>query len=350
MICAATRIHVGDMSKPPDMSKLGAFAAGIAPAVSRIAIAVGVPGVPESEAAARLAGMVEAAQREAAGAGVPVDVVPVQPWGKFVPALNMLAAHAARSGCDYVLFASVEAVPSASTVEALARQVVNDDSALVAGAALQGHDFSQGEREISGVTVPWNTLALWRLATLNLVGFVLVADGLFDGVDGGVEEAATIECIHRIAPGRATAYLVQLDDVTWETSFDDPKRQESVLRRHLSEPFRAGGTSAKWLPRYDASRWRASQRGSHRRREQKSTSRLYSAASCVTFLAQTTRPSRPSAFRRARDGPARRPCRPYVVFAGRRRGRGAASARSTRAIAVALVELLNFLTLKCGKL
>lgn len=42
---------------------------------------------------------------------------------------------------------------------------------LVVGAALTGHDFREGEAvELTGVTTPWNTLALWDVAKLARLG------------------------------------------------------------------------------------------------------------------------------------------------------------------------------------
>lgn len=123
-----------------------------------------------------------------------------------------------------VLFASVETAPVPSVVAAL--EEVLEGGGLVAGAALPGHDFRIGERELSGITSPWNTLALWRVRSLALVGFPLVAEGVFSGAEGGVEEVAAIECLYRIKPNHAQAFLVRLPDVDWHTTFDDPKRAE----------------------------------------------------------------------------------------------------------------------------
>ena len=110
-----------------------------------------------------------------------VDIIPVDPWGAFTPALNALAAHASKQGCGLALFASVETTFSSETVAALRAQLVTHD-ALVVGAALPGHDFQEGRRPLGGRTAPWNTLALWRLDRLCLVGFPLVADGVHAGV------------------------------------------------------------------------------------------------------------------------------------------------------------------------
>ena len=42
---------------------------------------------------------------------------------------------------------------------------------LVVGAALTGHAFEQGQTvELTGVTTPWNTLALWDVSKLAKLG------------------------------------------------------------------------------------------------------------------------------------------------------------------------------------
>lgn len=106
------------------------------------------------------------------------------------------------------------------------RDVLQTEDGLVAGAALPGHDFREGMHELTGISSPWNTLALWRVQSLALIGFPLVADGIFPGAEGGVEEVSAIECFHRVLPHKAKAFLVRLPDVAWQTTFDDPKRTE----------------------------------------------------------------------------------------------------------------------------
>ncbi|KAJ1457384.1 hypothetical protein M885DRAFT_515515 [Pelagophyceae sp. CCMP2097] len=220
-VLAATRLHIGDMSKAPDFTAISAFVSRFGEFVDGVAVAVGVPGAPEETALAELQALADNV-REAAPAAT---VIPVTPWGAFTPALNALVDHAARNGYDYILFASVETACTASTISALQSHLDADAQVFVAGAALPGHAFSLGEAELSGVTCPWNTLALWRVSTLSLVGFPLVAEGLHAGVSGGVEEVSAIEAVRRVLrPGVARALLVAVPGVEWETSFDDEKR------------------------------------------------------------------------------------------------------------------------------
>lgn len=51
----------------------------------------------------------------------------------------------------------------------LASRLGPDD--LVVGAALAGHAFRAGETlELTGVTTPWNTLAVWDVPKLSKLG------------------------------------------------------------------------------------------------------------------------------------------------------------------------------------
>lgn len=63
-----------------------------------------------------------------------------------------------------------------------------DADTLVAGWAMEGHRFVEGEQRLDGRTTPWNTLALWDTHKLGLLGFPLIGDGVGDDRQiGGVE-------------------------------------------------------------------------------------------------------------------------------------------------------------------
>ena len=173
------------------------------------------------------------------------DVVPVAPWGRFVPALNALVSWAATApvpdgGASRIMFASAETSVTPSSVQILLDHV-DDDHTLVAGCALPGHDYREGGGEVplTGRTTPWNTCAVWNLRKLATTGFPLVAEGLHaqeDGTPGpgGVEEASTIAILQRTLPrGTAVAKLVKVPGVKWEVDWDDEERRrwhESKMR------------------------------------------------------------------------------------------------------------------------
>ena len=224
----------------PDLSKTLAFIREVQ-AHACVAVVMVAVGVPESiknsdsvsmESLPTLVMKLRGAVYEASDITVSVEVVPVAPWGKFVPALNALVSRSV--GYDFILFASVEVKLSSKAMKGLLDVMVRFPEALVAGAALPGHDFQKGsEVPVSGMTAPWNTLALWRMSHLGLMGFPLVAEGLY--ADGGVEEVSAIEALRRVAPQKSKAFLIKLSDVNWQTTFDDPKRQEWHTRKMASK-------------------------------------------------------------------------------------------------------------------
>jgi hypothetical protein len=113
----------------------------------------------------------------------PLQVVPVTPWGKFVPALNALVRYAAVE-CHAQLILFVSAETEAPSITPLLDNM--DNSTLVVGALLEGHQFDDTAERVAlnGRTTPWNTLALWNLEKLALTGFPLVSDGLHQSEDG----------------------------------------------------------------------------------------------------------------------------------------------------------------------
>ena len=188
-----------------------------------------------------------------------IVVLPVTPWGRFVPALNAIVSHCADAGVRRLLVASAEVRLSRGGMDALVAKF--DDhgdeggcETLVVGAALRGHDYRGGcggghdeagvEVALTGRTTPWNTCALWDVPKLSLTGFLLVSEGLHppEGA-AGVEEVATIAVLQRIlSPRRARAKLVALSGnmVSWEEDFDnDAGRREWHEKKMESKVSRA---------------------------------------------------------------------------------------------------------------
>jgi len=189
----ATRLHLGNASAPPDSMKLKKtvknflqFCANCkASNVSQAAIAV--------DSTPRVQGYdyVQAVKSAAHDASISMEephpalqVIPVTPWGKFVPALNALIRYASvECKAQLILFVSAETEASASSVSMLVNEV--DSSTLVAGAVLPGHDYHRGEKvPLNGRNTPWNTLAVWNLPNLALNGFPMVSDGVHLNQDG----------------------------------------------------------------------------------------------------------------------------------------------------------------------
>jgi hypothetical protein len=204
------------------------------------------------------------------GVVVPIRVLPMTPWGRFVPALNAIAAHCADAGVRHLLVASAEVQLVRGAMDVLVSRLDDDDNdvggeTLVVGAALRGHDYRGGgcgggaaavvgaEVELTGCTAPWNTCALWVVPKLALMGFLLVSEGLHpeesndDGGGGtgtlhsaaGVEEVLTIAVMQRIlSPRRARAKLVALPRmVSWEEDFGNDAGRKEWHKRKMESKF-----------------------------------------------------------------------------------------------------------------
>ncbi len=280
----ATRIHLGKQSTPPPQDKLNknvlTFLQTASSARARKAVIAVDP--EEKIQGYDLVSSIETALTEAKkeiGGNDNVNdcdctILSVTPWGSFVPALNALTSWACKNqeisndqnGKSCIVFLSAETSLTRETVHAL-NQHMTDDT-LVVGAALPGHDFYGKsdddtigtEVDLNGRTCPWNTLAMWDLNKLALIGFPLCADGLHtleDGtsVAGGIEEFATILLHQRVSPcgeGNSKAKLVKVAGVAWEQTFDDNERRKWHENKMKSKKSRAevhrtllGGGSAK---------------------------------------------------------------------------------------------------------
>ncbi|CAN0330174.1 unnamed protein product, partial [Ectocarpus fasciculatus] len=208
-LCVCTRVHQNNADRPVDLAKVREFLDTALLYADSIAIAVGPPPPPPppptdehgTTTAASAAGGTDStspllqsitlvareAEREASpdrgvesvgeeggnGAAGVVTVFEVTPWGKFTPALNALLGFAARDGAELVMFQSLETTVGKDAVSGMEAHMGPGD--LVVGAALTGHAFQGGGTtvELTGVTTPWNTLALWdvtKLAKLGCVG------------------------------------------------------------------------------------------------------------------------------------------------------------------------------------
>ena len=176
-----------------------------------------------------------------------LTVLPVTPWGKFVPALNALVQYAAsQTDCGKILFCSAETTATTGAVSSL--QAALQADTLVAGALLPGHDykdFTTSPQSLNGRTSPWNTLALWDLRKLALTGFLLVSDGLLtdDATDPsyGIEEvAATALLQNLLGPDETKSKLVKVPGIEWDVgNFDDPERAAWQAEKMKSKGSRA---------------------------------------------------------------------------------------------------------------
>jgi hypothetical protein len=255
----ATRLHLGNAAAPPDTAKLERTVAGFAEfcAASNGIPVIAVDATPKMEHYDHVQAVQEACEKyydnnlinnnSNNSTTKTITVLPVTPWGKFVPALNALIAHAititatSPPGTAYILFVSAETRAPRTCIEHLCREASADDT-LVAGALLAGHDYhdhhdhvNDNDKKIplTGRTTPWNTLAVWKLSKLALTGFPLVSDGLLTDSatepSYGVEEVAAIALLQKLlGADHARAKLVKCAaSVEWDSAFDqdDERRQ-----------------------------------------------------------------------------------------------------------------------------
>ncbi|TDH65540.1 hypothetical protein CCR75_006508 [Bremia lactucae] len=187
-----------------------------------------------------------------------VVIIPMLHWGKFVPALNAIVGTAADRfpEAETLLLQSMEINVHANSVEALHSHFDSKED-LVVGAALPGHAFHPNSAsqpiQLSGLTSPWNTLALWNLESLIKIGFALMGDALRLEVDGigsaaGIEEVATIAMYQQLYASSTiatTAKLVHIPSITWHVNeIQDPQRLEWHNKKMLSKLQRAAAQLA----------------------------------------------------------------------------------------------------------
>jgi len=168
------------------------------------------------------------------------DVFEVRPWQKFVAPLNAIIYRAMLTGADRLLLASAEFAPGPDEVDILNGHV--HDDTLVAGARFSEHEFSKGEVVGNGLTVPWNTFALWNLKLLGRIGFPLVGDAAFDQRQAGVEEVSAIALYQKLlGVKKAQAKLVSIPGFREEwnmAGWDDDRRakHEAKIKSKASRP------------------------------------------------------------------------------------------------------------------
>jgi hypothetical protein len=271
-LIVATRLHLGQSTSPPtDLDqKVARFYQICAESCSNPRCSMGVLAVDATpkiacydlveavQAACDKAMAAAAAASSTTTAATRLHVLPVTPWGKFVPALNALVQFAAANispplyegkqsdgiWLHQILFCSAETACSAQAVKTLQRHLQADTA--VVGACLPGHDYKgTSVVELNGRTSPWNTLALWDLRKLALTGFLLVSDGLLsdDETDPsfGIEEVVATCLLQKLlGADKAKSKLVQLPSkVEWNQTFDDPARQKWHEQKMNSKLSRA---------------------------------------------------------------------------------------------------------------
>lgn len=183
---------------------------------------------------------------------VRVEIIPMLHWGSFVPALNAIISTAATKfqNASLLLLQSLEIDVDAMGVHFLQTHFKAGED-LVVGAALPGHAFQPNSSdtetgallELNGLTTPWNTLALWDLARLAMIGFPLIGDGLkIDATCScaGVEEVSTIALYQQLFPSSSTAKVIHVPGIAWQVdNFESAERRAWQEKKMASKLQRA---------------------------------------------------------------------------------------------------------------
>lgn len=150
--------------------------------------------------------------------------IPITPWEKttFILALNPMIVKAVQDGAEQILIQSPEMVPTLHQFLLLQSHLEPDT--LVVGARLAGHEYYPGKIvDGNGVTVPWNTAALWNAERLALTGFLTISDGPF--LVSGLEEVPLIALHQQLWPNSSKVKMIQVPNFgDWSTEGWDEQR------------------------------------------------------------------------------------------------------------------------------
>ncbi|KAF7971860.1 hypothetical protein HWV62_19806 [Athelia sp. TMB] len=164
------------------------------------------------------------------------------PWGCSGP-LNASIARARRMGASKIVFMSVEMTVLPEEIGQMLHLWRRET--LVIGKALAQHKFvkSSGHVELTGLTCPWNTFAIWDLSKLAKTGFLLVADTNVAPGQSAIEEVPVIALHQHLFPNDSEATLLKFPDAVatagWDTTWTDPKRAAWQASKMATKDFSA---------------------------------------------------------------------------------------------------------------
>jgi hypothetical protein len=240
-VVLATRLHLGKASAPPPIEKLQSQVQSFLILIGNNKGLIAVDATPKLDGYDFVATVQRCVDNSLSTTSTSspakqIEVIPVTPWGSFCPALNSLVSYAKIHKFQQIGFVSAEVQASPQTIDQLCQRV--DDDTLLAGAALPGHLYSPNTtQKLGGRTCPWNTLCIWNVNKLALVGFPLVSDM---PPTAGIEEVATVAILQTLlGSNRAKCKLVKVPDISWNETFDDPERQAWHEQKMASKAERA---------------------------------------------------------------------------------------------------------------
>lgn len=163
----------------------------------------------------------------------------IDPWISFTQPLNMLVEKALSIGAKELLFQSIEVEISLEDIEKLESYL--DKQTLVVGAKLHpnhGKD-KKGFVKLDGWTTPWNTLALWNIEKLGLLGFLSISSGNLENIPGGIEEVVTISLLQNLKNNEMQAKVIDLKSVHWNTNWNSSERESYHEQKMTSKEERS---------------------------------------------------------------------------------------------------------------
>ncbi|KAJ7102639.1 hypothetical protein C8R43DRAFT_231128 [Mycena crocata] len=158
-------------------------------------------------------------------ANIHAKLLPAEPWNFTVPLNAAVIAAYKQGSATKMVFLSLEITV---VVEELDRMLsLWQPDSLVIGKALDAHNFEDSENEVqlTGLTSPWNTFAIWDLPKLAKTGFLTISDTNTTPGQSAIEEVPTIALHQLLFPSSSCAMLVKFPSQGgWDTKWDDPAR------------------------------------------------------------------------------------------------------------------------------
>jgi len=169
-----------------------------------------------------------------------VELLPVQPWNFTVP-LNASVIHAHKLGASKIVFISLEMTVTADQLSRILS--LWSKETLVIGKALDPHRFRSSLKtvdghgtaadnfvQLTGMTSPWNTFAIWDLPKLAKTGFLTLSDTNVQPGQSAIEEVPTIALHQQLFADDSEAILVKMIDSNtstsgWDTNWNDLQRE-----------------------------------------------------------------------------------------------------------------------------
>lgn len=164
-------------------------------------------------------------------------LVPVAVWAQYTPALNALLITSSTLKFKYICYLSLEQDVKAVEISPMLNEMECDHNVLVCGKALS-HKFQEGLNELNGMTCPWNTCAVWNVNHLVKTGFLLISDGLLNGVNGGIEEVPVV-ALHCSLNKDLRAVLLKFPSKDETVVVNDETRQKYQEKKMKSKEERA---------------------------------------------------------------------------------------------------------------